>query len=49
MVEVFGVGEYLHYNIWILLLMEEQEYEIKHNIIFQYNHSVIGVEKNGTK
>ena len=43
--EVFGVSDYLPYNILICLLMGAQGYDIKQNIFFQNNQSAINMEK----
>ena len=47
--EVFGVSDYLTYNIWIFLFMGSQGYDIKKKILFQDNQSAIDMEKNWKK
>ena len=43
------INDYLPYNIQICLFMEAQGCEIKQNIIFQDNQSVISMEENGKR
>ena len=45
--ELVGVSEYLPYNIWSLMFMEQQGYEMTDNIIYQDNKSAILLERNG--
>ena len=45
--EVIGVAEYLPYNLWMLMFMEAQGYEVGSNVIFQDNKSAILLERNG--
>ena len=47
--KVFGVSDYLPYNIWIYLFMGAQGYDIKQKILFQDNQSAINMEKNRKK
>ena len=47
--ELVGVSDYLPYNIWTFLFMGAQGYDINQNILFQYKHSTINMEKNGKK
>ena len=47
--KVIGVSDYLPYNIWICIFLGAQGYDINRNILFQYNHSAIKMEKNGKK
>ena len=35
--ELVGASEYVPINIWIVTFYEAQGYEIKKNVIFQYN------------
>ena len=45
--ELVGVGEYLPYNIWLLMFLKHQGYEIKNNVVYQDNESAMLMEKNG--
>ena len=45
--ELVGVAEYIPYNLWILMFLEEQGYGIKDNVIYQDNKSAILMEQNG--
>ena len=45
--KIVSVSDYLPYNIFICLFMETQGCDIKQNIIFQYNHIIIIMDKNG--
>ena len=45
--ELVGVSEYLPYNIWTLMFMEHQGYEMTDNVIYQDNKSAILLERNG--
>ena len=45
--ELVGVSDYLPYNIWLLMFMKEQGYEIKSNFLAQDNQSAIKMEMNG--
>ena len=46
-VELIGTSEYVIINLWIVVFLEAQGYEIKKNIIFQDNQSTIWMGKNG--
>ena len=43
--KLVGVCDCLPYNIYIFLFMVAQGYSIKQNILFQYNHSEIKMDK----
>ena len=45
--ELVGVSEYIPYNIWLLLFMDMQGYEVKDNVLYQDNQSTILMLKNG--
>ena len=45
--ELVAVSEYLPYNIWMMMFLKEQGYEIKDNILYQDNKSAILLENNG--
>ena len=45
--EVVRVSDYLPFNIWVRMFMEEQGYQLRQNIIYQDNESAIKLEKNG--
>jgi hypothetical protein len=45
--ELVGTSEYVPFNIWILMFMKKQGYDIKKNILFQDNKSTIRMLKNG--
>ena len=45
--ELVGVSAYIPCNIWLLMFMKEQGYEIKDNILYQDNQSNIRMLKNG--
>ena len=45
--ELIGMAEYLPYNLWLIMFLKEQGYEIANNVIFQDNKSAILMEKNG--
>jgi len=45
--EIIGVSEYLPYNLWFLMFIEAQGYEIGSNIIFQDNKRAILFARNG--
>ena len=45
--EVVGVSDYLPFNIWARMFMEEQRYRLKENILYQDNESAIKLENNG--
>ena len=44
--ELVCTSEYVPYNIWTKIFLHEQGYDIKDNVLFQYNQSSI---KNGNK
>ena len=41
-----GMSEYISYNMWLMMFLKEQVYDIK-NHFFQGNKSAITMEKNG--
>ena len=45
--ELVGVCDYIHYNIWVVFLMGELGYEKINNTIYQDNQSAILMDKNG--
>ena len=45
--ELVGMAEYIPYNLWLLMFLEQQGYGIKNNVIYQDNQSVILMERNG--
>ena len=45
--EVVVMSEYVLYNIWILIFLSAQGYEMKYNLIYQDNQSTIKIERNG--
>ena len=45
--ELVGISDYLPYNLWAKMFMEEQGYELKMNTIFQDNQSTIKMGTNG--
>ena len=45
--ELVGVSEYIPYNIWLLLFMDMQGYEVKDNVLYQDNQRTILILKNG--
>ena len=45
--EVIGVSEYLPYNVWLLLFLKAQGYDLMSNVLFQDNQSTIRIERNG--
>ena len=45
--ELIALLEYLPYNLWTLMFMEEQGYKMTGNTIFQDNKSAILMERNG--
>ena len=47
--ELVGMSEYIPYNLWLVMLLNEQGYEIKDNVVFQDNKSAILMENNGIK
>ena len=45
--ELVGTSEYIPYNLWLTLFMSEQGYEIKDNVLYQDNRSMMLMLKNG--
>ena len=45
--ELVGISDYLPYNLWARLFMEEQGFKLKSNTIFQDNQSTIKMGTNG--
>ena len=45
--ELVGVSDYLPYNLWARIFLQEQGYELKSNAIFQDNQSTICMSTNG--
>ena len=45
--ELVGISDYLPYNIWMRMFLEEQGYELKSNVLFQDNQSTIRMGTNG--
>ena len=45
--EVVGMTDYIRYNIWLLMFLQAQGYEIVNNTVHQDNQSAILMEKNG--
>ena len=45
--EVVGVSEYIPYNLWLVMFLAEQGYEMINNTVYQDNHSAMKMEKNG--
>ena len=45
--ELVGASEYIPYNLWLLLFLSAQGYEIKDNVLYQDNQSTILMLKNG--
>ena len=45
--ELVGLSEYLPYNIWTQMFMEEQGYSLRTNVIYQDNQSAIRMGRNG--
>ena len=44
--ELVGNSEYIPYNIWVVMFLEEQGYELKDNVVYQDNESTIKMMKN---
>ena len=42
--ELVGMGEYLPYNIWLMMFLEEQGYKIEENNIYKDNEIIICME-----
>ena len=45
--ELVGTSEYIPYNLWLLLFLSAQRYEIKDNVLYQDKQSTILMLKNG--
>ena len=45
--EVVGMSDYLPFNIWLRMFLEEQGYYLKKNVLYQDNQSAIRMETNG--
>ena len=45
--ELVGVSEYLPYNIWLMMFLKKQGYNIMNNVLYQDNKSAIKMERNG--
>ena len=45
--ELIRTSKYVPFNVWMVIILEEQGYDIKKNIIFQDNQSTIRMSKNG--
>ena len=45
--EVMGLSDYLPFNIWLRMFLEEQGYFLTKNIVYQDNQSAIKMERNG--
>ena len=45
--ELVGTSEYVPFNIWIVMFMGKQGYDINKNVLFQDNQSTIRMLKNG--
>ena len=45
--ELVGASDYLPYNLWLIMFMSKQGYEIKDNLLYQDNQSAILMLKNG--
>ena len=44
--DLIGMSEYISYNMWLMMFLKEQVYDIKDHF-FQGNKSAIIMEKNG--
>ena len=44
---LIGTSEYVPLNVWMVMFLEAQGYDIKKNTIFQDNQRTIRMEKNG--
>ena len=44
--EVIGVSEYIPYNLWLVMFLAEQGYEMINNTVYQDNQSAMKMEKN---
>ena len=47
--ELVGMSEYLPYNRWLTMFLEERRYNIKDNIIYQDDQGAIRTEKQWKK
>lgn len=45
--ELVGISDYLPYNLWTKMFLEEQGYKLKKNTLFQDNQSTIKMGTNG--
>ena len=45
--ELVGLSEYIPYNIWLLMFLAAQGYQIKNNTVYQDNQSTIRMARNG--
>ena len=45
--ELVGVDDVSTQVIWTLYFLKEQEYDIRENVIYQFNHSTIKLRNNG--
>ena len=45
--EIIGNSDYVTFNVWVVMFLDSQGYQIKNNIIFQDSHSTISMAKNG--
>ena len=45
--EVFGISDYVPFNIYIYLFLESKAYPLKSNVVYQDNQSEICMEING--
>jgi len=45
--EIVGMSDYLLFNIWLRMFLEEQGHFLTKNIVYQDNQSAIKMERNG--
>ena len=45
--EIVGISDYLPFNIWLRMFLEEQGFFLGKNIVYQDNQSAIKMERNG--
>ena len=45
--ELIVPSEYVPFNVWVVMFLESQGFEIKKNILFQENQSTIRMANNG--
>jgi len=45
--EIVGMSDYLPFNIWLRMFLEEQGHFLTKNIVYQDNQSAIKMERNG--